>query len=134
MSDLAASINRHIGRPWSAQGFDCWALVRAIYADAFGILLPPLPGVDGDDHRAAARAVSDLSAAGDWQRIDHPRDGDAIVMGRRDRPHHCGVWMSAAGGSVAHCDHGAGVRCESMRLLAAQGWGSFIYYRHRLRA
>jgi cell wall-associated NlpC family hydrolase len=133
VSDLASVVNRHIGRPWSAQGFDCWAFVRAVYADAYGIVLPVLPGVDGSDHRAAARAVVDTQASGDWRSIAQPVDGSAVLMGKRDRPHHCGVWLAVSGGLIAHCDASGGVRCHSLISLAGLGWGSFTYYQHRLR-
>lgn len=133
MSDLHAVINKHVGRPWSAQGFDCWAFLRAVYDEAFGILLPVLPGIEGDDHRAAARAAAQAQASGDWILAAAPREGDAVLMGKRDRPHHCGVWLATGGGTVAHCDQTGGVRCESMRHLAVIGWGSFTYHRHILR-
>jgi cell wall-associated NlpC family hydrolase len=133
VSNLQAVINRHVGRPWSAQGFDCWAFLRAVYSEAYGIMLPVMPMVDGVDHRASARAAAEAQASGDWMQIEAPATGDAILMGKRDRPHHCGVWLADAGGIVAHCDQTGGVRCESMRHMTALGWGSFTYYRHRLR-
>jgi cell wall-associated NlpC family hydrolase len=135
VADLVAVVRRHLGRPWSATGFDCWAFVRTIYAEAYGIHLPILPGVDAADPIQAARTLAETSATGDWRHQPIPSDGDAVVMGRRaGRPHHVGVWLSADGGLVAHCDAAAGVRCHALRHLAASGWGGFSYYRHRDRA
>jgi cell wall-associated NlpC family hydrolase len=134
--DLAEVINRHIGRPWCAQGFDCWAFVRAVYDEAFGILLPVLPGVDGDDPTAAARAVETVKATGVWRDVPRAdaRAGDAVTMGKRSRPHHCGIWVPIDGGLVAHCDTASGVCCQSLRQLASLGWGGITFHRHHLRA
>ena len=119
MSDLIAIINRHVGRPWSSQGFDCWAFVRAVYHEAYGILLPALPGVDGGDPLVAAHALAAMRSGGDWLPVlaCAAMSGDAVVLGKRDRPHHCGIWIASDGGRVAHCDQAAGVCCQYGRKI-----------------
>lgn len=135
MSDLVAVVNRHVGRPWCAQGFDCWAFVRAVYDEAFGIFLPVLPGVDSGDPLVAAHAVAAIRSTGVWREIAPAAavNGDAVVMGKRERPHHCGIWLEADGGKVAHCDAAGGVCCHSLRQLATIGWGGLTFYRHHTR-
>ena len=127
MSDLARAINRHVGRPWCAAGFDCWEFVRAAYAEAYGVILPQLPGVDGADPRAAATATAHLRAAGDWHLVNVPSDGDAITMGTRSRPHHVGIWC---GGRIAHCDQSSGVVVVPLHRLTGVGWQGFHTFRH----
>ena len=127
MSDPAESINRYVGRPWSPVGFDCWEFVRAVYADAFQVYLPQLPGVDAADPHAAAQAASDLRAGGDWLPVLVPKDGDCVTMGQRSRPHHVGIWIS---GRIAHCDQVHGVCVVPQHRLAAAGWRGFIIFRH----
>lgn len=135
MSDLVAAVNRHVGRPWSPEGFDCWSFVRAVYDEAFGILLPVLLGVDGGDPLVAARAVVTVRSTGVWRQVEPAaaQSGDVVTMGKRERPHHCGVWLAIDGGRVAHCDAAGGVCCHSLHQLASLGWGGIAYYRHYLR-
>jgi cell wall-associated NlpC family hydrolase len=126
VSDLASSIDRLIGRPWSTE-FDCWEFVRAVYADAYQVYLPQLPGVDGADPRAATTAVADLRAGGDWLAMPVPRDGDCVTMGQRFRPHHVGIRIN---GRIAHCDQAHGVIVSPLPRLAAIGWHGFQFFRH----
>jgi cell wall-associated NlpC family hydrolase len=134
VSDLVDIVNAAIGRPWERAGFDCWGFVREFYAQAYAIDLPAFPGVDGGDHQQATRAAESARASGDWLPVAVPIDGDAVLMGRRERAHHVGVWLSIDGGRIAHCDEAHGVCCHSIRQLASMGWGGFTYFRHRVRS
>lgn len=132
MSDLVAIINPLIGRPWAPPEFDCWAFLRLVYRQAYGIELHQLGHVAGDLKADIPFAYTE-AGSGRWLRVSTPRDGDAVAMGRGARPHHCGVWMAENGGLVAHCSEPMGVTAAPLRALSVAGWGSFTFYRHRDR-
>ena len=132
MYNLIKIINANIGREWDAQRFDCWAFVRLVYSQAYGIDLPILPGVNPENCNESARAALRLALAGDWIKVDQPRPGDCILMTKRTRPHHVGIYLSESGRAiVAHCDTASGSVCQTLSQLSSQGWGGFIYYRHK---
>jgi cell wall-associated NlpC family hydrolase len=122
----------YVGKPWAngAAGplaFDCWGLVRAVYAERFGIVLP---AVDCDAH--APLAVRHAFAAGrqgeDWLPVADRREGDVVLMGQARRPHHVGVWVA---GGVLHAVEGSGVVHQTPPRLAVHGWRLLGAYRHR---
>ena len=132
MCDLIKTINANVGRAWDAQRFDCWAFVREVYSKAYGIDLPILPGVNPEDCNESARAVLRVSRSGEWAKVDCPRPGDCVLMTKRTRPHHVGIYLAESGRAiVAHCDTQSGSVCQTLSMLSAQGWGGFIYYRHK---
>jgi len=134
---LITAINHNVGRPFCARHYDCWAFLRGVYADAYGIILPALPGTDPDDATAAHAALERLRTAGDWLPVDpgDERSGDAVIMGRFPlASHHCGIWIVADGiGRIAHCDRVGGVQCQTVAQLHALGWSGFRWYRHHRR-
>ena len=130
-----ATVNALVGRAWELGGFDCWGFIRVVYSAAYGIGLPALPGVDGSDHRASAQALATCQRSGDWQPVTSiPLTGDVVIMGRRARPHHVGLWLACEGGVIAHCDQEHGVIVQTRRQIVAGGWGGFAWYRHLLKA
>lgn len=130
MSDLAAIISRHVGRPWNPPELDCWEFLREIYREAYAIELHALSHLAGDVARDVPFAYTEADS-GRWCPVSVPRDGDAVAMGRRARPHHCGIWVA---GMIAHCSESMGVAVAPMRSLSAAGWGSFKFYRHKALA
>lgn len=86
-------------------GCDCWGLVRLVYQEQRGILLPAYSDVDGEDLRAIARAMlegCDGRKASPWVAAPAPwRAFDVVLMCGPDRspgggrlPVHCGVMVS----------------------------------------
>lgn len=119
-----------LGKPWvnGASGpdaFDCWGLVRAYYAQVAGRALPV---VDVDSARAldVAHAFAGHDELSNWEPIDHPRHGCAVLMGQARRPHHVGLWLS---GGVLHAVEGAGVIYNNAFMLRASGWNVLGHYR-----
>lgn len=125
----------YIGKPW-AQGasgpdaYDCYGLVRAVYADVAGI---DLPIVDADGLRtlAAARAMRDYADYGQWFEPADVRELDVVQMGHARHPHHVGLWLDADGGGVLHSVAGAGVVFQRTPQLALHGWHRLNRYRRR---
>lgn len=132
MSKLIEIINANVGREWDAQHFDCWAFVRLVYLQSYGIDLPILPGVNPEDCNESARAVLRVSKSGEWSRTMYPFPGDCVLMTKRSRPHHVGVFLFESGRPIiAHCDSISGSVCQTLSQLMAHGWGGFMYYRHK---
>jgi cell wall-associated NlpC family hydrolase len=132
VSDLAAIVAPFVGRPWSPPSLDCWAFLREVYRLAYGIELHQLGHLAGDVRADVPFAYTE-AGSGRWCPVSIPRDGDAVALGRRARPHHCGVYLAADGGVVAHCSESMGVVVAPLRALTAAGWTSFQFYRHQDR-
>lgn len=120
----------YIGQPWIARENDCWAFVRRVWAERFGL---QVPAVDVDPLRimSVAHAFAGHPERAAWIEITQPVEGDAVLMAHGRRPLHVGIWISADGGGVLHCDHDAGVMFSRPRHLSAAGWLRLSYYRHR---
>ena len=129
MSDLITVVQRHLGRPWSAAGFNCWEFVRAVYYDAHGLVLP-FDGCVQVSAQATAHQMLEADRSA-WEPIAQPIDGAVVLLGRRSWPHHCGVWLAADGGLVAHNEEHIGVHLQRLSSLRAQGWGFIEFHRYR---
>lgn len=120
----------YLGKPWAngaagPDAYDCWGLVRRVYAERYGL---ELPAVDVDAH--APLAVRHAFAAGraGWQAVDDRQEGDVVLMGQARHPHHVGLWLA---GGVLHAVEGAGVVHQDLRSLAAHGWRLLGSYRRQ---
>jgi len=124
----------YIGTPWAngASGpdaYDCWGLVRTVYAKQLAI---GLPAVDVDAHKIAlvCRVVSDIKSSLAWRPVTSRREYDVVLMGRARIPHHVGV---CAADGVLHAVEGAGVVLQTERSLIAHGWRVLGRYRLALQ-
>lgn len=122
---LIDSAHRHLGRPWCNHGFDCWELVRAVYYDAFHITLPVVQ-VDSSDTGEVCKIIRTFPG---WLTIKVPVDGCVVTMGKRDWPHHVGVYLAEGGGMIAHCVEHIGVCIDRVSTLKTQGWGFMAFYK-----
>ena len=137
---------QYIGRPWvsGARGpgeFDCWGLVRWVYAKHYGISLPEYVGIDAADHLAVMRTMRDSERAkdvlfSDWSITGTPTDGCAVLMGGQSAFHHVGVYvMLPEGGHVLHCRAGAGTVLQTPTdLKTSMGFARLLFYRHALHS
>jgi cell wall-associated NlpC family hydrolase len=130
VSDLNTIVQRHLGRPWNRNGFDCWQFVRSVYFEAYGVTLSNHGGIQLGDSNL--RQVSDEMIRGvysdGWMPVNTPQPGDLVLLGRREWPHHCGVWLEA--GRIAHNLEEMGVAIHHISTLRASGWGFVQTYRH----
>lgn len=122
----------YVGLSYSATGegpeaFHCWALVRHVQREVFGIELPQVPASGGYIEHAQAFAGSAERAR--WSEIAAPVDGDVALMGRTRTPTHVGVWASADGGGVLHCLDPVGVVFYTRARLALEHWRIAGFYR-----
>ena len=98
----------YIGMPWTRDGNDCWQFFRRVQAERFGRVIPAF---DMASHRAVvcARAVAENPERANWQPVDRPQEGDAVLMAHASHPSHIGLWIDVDGGGVLHCINGPGV-------------------------
>jgi cell wall-associated NlpC family hydrolase len=121
--ELVAS---YFGKPWASgargpDAFDCWGLVRDVYAKAFNVDLPEFPGLDAESPLARVRMAADCAESPLWQAIPAPEHGCAVGMATNARISHVGVFCGLDGGFVLHTVAGSGVRLESLSQLKARG-------------
>ena len=108
-------------------GWDCWGLLRFVYAQEFGLALPSY----ADDYESTGDAdrIGELAAdeIRDWLEIDRPEPGDAVWCAIAGMPCHVGIYVER--GRMLHALKGVGTRVERIRTPA---WARRIkaYYRH----
>ena len=89
---------KYIGLPFlekgrTADGADCWGLVRIIYLDEFGIYLPSYVESYKDTSDAAEIGHLFRSQSPRWLKIQpgEEQPGDVIVLRMHGQPMHVGV-------------------------------------------
>jgi len=108
---------------------DCWAFVRQVWQDRFGLVVPVVPYAP-QDPRAVRRALVQAADRG-WLPVATPREGDAVMMAKGTRPCHVGVWIDtgdAAG--VLHWVEGNAVVFTIPSQLASFGYHILGFWRH----
>lgn len=93
-----AWVAEYVGLPFAEHGrrrrdgVDCWGLLRLVYAERYGVLLPALTGEyeSTGDAPAIASLVGRESHSGRWRRTTEPAVGDAALF-RVPRGWHVGV-------------------------------------------
>jgi cell wall-associated NlpC family hydrolase len=110
-------------------GWDCWGLLRVVYQEQFGVILPSLSGeyADGSDFNAISLLY--LEEVEQWHEVSEPRAGDAVWMTILGHPCHVGVYVD--GDRLLHVMFRSGTRIDRINSPA---WNRRIraYYRHRL--
>ncbi len=107
-------------------GFDCWGLLRHVYREEFGILLPSLLEFyeSADDAEGIHRATSFHEC--DWRKVRRPAEGDGMWLKLAGHPCHVGIYVGA--GLMLHSRPGIGTGIERI----TQAWSRRVkaYYRH----
>ena len=124
--------NEYIGIPWrnGAQGpdaFDCWAFVRHIQCEHYGVVVPPI-NVDASHLKAVMVSFSRHPELVNWERIAAPEEGCCVLLANGRYPAHVGVWVA---GALLHCQQPVGVVYHDLLTLRNSGWGQLQYYRHK---
>lgn len=122
---------RYLGRPWVSgasgpEAYDCWGLVRRVYAEICGRALAEagLVAEDGPRARAVAFAIHPQRVL--FTPVDAPSPLDVVLMGRRGAAFHVG--LAIEDGLVLHAHENGGVRADDRLQLAALGLG-FVGFR-----
>lgn len=127
---------KYVGLPYclggrERDGVDCWGLVRLVYREERGVLLPDLPGVASCDlltisHRILREAM-DL-----WQDLAEPKELCAVAMSQSRVLHHVGVWTAADGGKVIHAWKDLAVIADTLRVLRLRGFRTIKFFSYGL--
>jgi len=87
-------------------GLDCWGLVRLVYAERFGVILPSFAeSYTGREDRAGiAAAIVGTASGSDWAPADRPRLGDVLSFRVGRDEGHVGMVLGglAGGGWMIH--------------------------------
>jgi hypothetical protein len=88
---LVVDLSQFIGRDWS-DGFTCWSLVVAVYADTLGVTLSGYDTVPPTDPREVIPAARRFFTA--WQKVPAGQEKllDVILL---DRATHCGIVLES---------------------------------------
>lgn len=104
-------LKRYVGLPFGEGPgqVTCWSLVRAVYADWYGIDLPEHGDIDPRDLVRVAREMSRGEGALCWREPARPITGDVVLMrsGRGGRA-ICHVGVLADVGRVLHAEEATG--------------------------
>ena len=125
----------YLGKPWvngacGPDAYDCHGLVRAVYRDCFGLVLPVVD-VDALQALAVCRAMRDYDYSA-WKALSAPEiEFDVVEMSLASAPHHVGVFLEADGGGVLTSVEGAGVVFQSLASLKMHGWNIVSCYRRK---
>ena len=109
-----------VDRGRTREGLDCWGLVRLVYAERFGVLLPSLQ----DRYRDAqdGPCIADLcrTQMPDWRLLEAPRArvGDVALFRVAGEPWHVGVLV--ARGRMLHAQRGTR---SCIERIDTTGWG-----------
>lgn len=116
---------RYIGLPWVAGQTDCWSFVRLVWAERFGVSVPPV-AVDPADARAGRLAIGAALRGPGWTPVAQPVEGDGVLMARGRHPCHVGIW---AAGGVLHALEVPGVIHSPAATLERIGYRVTGYWR-----
>lgn len=120
---------KYIGKPWERVEHNCWTFFRIVQHEQFGRDIPDY-AFDASNRRNSAQAVSANPERSNWEKVETPKEGDAVLLAHARFPSHVGVWVDADGGGVLHCVNGPGVVFQSVTILKASGWGHLEFYRY----
>ena len=111
--------------------FDCWGLVRHVFAQVHGVPMPPIEVGQADDTAHNVAAIKRAATVSGWRPSESPlpADGDIVLMdGIEGR--HVGVMIAANGGLLLlHCIERVGVCLQPLPDLQRAGFRNFAFWR-----
>ena len=116
----------YIGRPFEdgargPEAYDCWGLVRAVYAEQLGIELPSYGEISARDLGRIARTIAARSDDG-WRIVGSPFDFDVALMraaGRTRAVVHVGVMID--GTRMLHTEAATGAVVVPLTHVSVAG-------------
>ncbi|MEC8919180.1 MAG: NlpC/P60 family protein [Pseudomonadota bacterium] len=107
-------VNEYIGLPYQVEGrgpkaYDCWGLIRLVYADRLGI---DLPSNLGYDETLTAHTSEMIEQGRDgWLSVAAPSAYDVVLLNVAGSPNHIGLVI--APGWMLHTTHQKNACIES---------------------
>lgn len=119
----------YLDKDLGAAGCHCWGLLRLVYRQEKGILLPDYEGVSPDDVRDIDALVHDEIDAGHWHRVERPQEFDAALFRRGRHDSHIGIMIDHR--HMLHSDREAGAAI--VERIDTGRWATSIvgFYRHK---
>lgn len=128
---------KYIGLPFriGARGpdaYDCWGLVRLIYAQERGIELSLIEGVSALNLEAYEIAAA-LEIKNHWQQVTVPEEFDVVCLGTAgERFFHLGLWVTLSGtGRILHTREKANAVIDTMRQISFKLMTIKKFYRYK---
>ena len=124
-------INKNIGLPYKlngkdTSGFDCWGFFVYFNEQENGLVFSEQYHLNPEtDLKKILAAFSIHKDEGIWEKIDTPKEGCAVALGRINHIHHIGVYIK---GGIMHCIKGLGVVYETESTLKRSGYNRVEYY------
>lgn len=119
----------YIGLPWVRHEHDCWQFFRKVQHERFGRVVPEIP-METYRRGACVALLEQHQERANWQLVEKPEEGDAVLLAHARHPSHIGLWVDVDGGGVLHCVGGIGVCFQTVKSMKAGGWGHLEFYRH----
>ncbi len=99
MHSVIPAWHKYLGRAW-APDFDCWALVRAVYADELNIDLP-FTGIAPDTLRKSLRLIAKHPIRSKFEQVDAPEHLAVAEFSSPDaHPFHIGLYVVTPDGPM----------------------------------
>lgn len=113
-------VSEYVGLPQrdhgrDQRGVDCWGLIRLVYRQELGIVLPSYAAdyVDPLEHAEIARIVNAAEACGPWHPVDQVRPFDLLLFRMGRYRSHIGCAVDAQ--RMLHVQGGDGSKLERFR-------------------
>lgn len=121
---------QYIGDPWVRYHHDCWAFVRRVWHEVFGLDVPSVD-VDALSALSVRRVLSNHAELQNWEKIQGPVEGCGVLMSQGKRASHVGIWADSDYGGVLHCVKGRGVIFTTIPATVNMGYNILGYYRRQ---
>lgn len=123
-----------IGKPWISgasgpEAFDCWGLLRFVFAARRGIDLPFFEGVETLGLAGVVEAAR--QQVPEWEPTLTPTHLCGVAMGGNRATVHVGLWLDEGGGGILHSFQGGGVVFQKPATIQQRGMQNFQYFKHR---
>jgi hypothetical protein len=115
------NVERYLARPWSADSYNCFELLREFYKNELGIVIPA-SGISATDDDVITDAFLNHPLRKSFKRIESPVNFCVIGMRKENSEDesHCGIYLDYPDGCrVLHNVNGSGVRLDMVSRL---GW------------
>ena len=126
-------IMQYLGKPWSnpaeahtAEGYDCYSLVKDVYKKQLGLELPPIT-FDACDIKKSAEFFGTETFKTDFKSVDFPTNYD-IVLTRGRGYRHVGLWYN---NRILHSVKGLGCMYSYPSDLKTMGFNDITYKRYK---
>lgn len=133
----AATLCGFIGHPWQANAkgpdaFDCWHLAAAVSRTLFDRELPDVEVPPEPTWVWLIDTIRDHPERQRWREVApgtpiKAGDGSLVLMARRDRPAHVGLWLVPER-RILHADPRHGSVCEAPVELRTKGWTKLRFF------